>query len=53
MTVRTLKALIDEVAHSIEDHIHREVLQAIANGHPHYRTLALTTREINFQRYSA
>lgn len=46
----------NEVAHSREDHLHTEVLQAIAAGAPDpaaLATAALQTRTIKFERHHA
>jgi hypothetical protein len=46
----------DEYAHSMEDDLRRDVLQAIADGAPNVRELAaaaLKTDEINFARWCA
>lgn len=46
----------DEMAHSEEDRIHREVLEGIANGAPNpagLAALALKTRELDFSRWCA
>ena len=46
----------DEAAHSEEDALRREVLQAIADGHPDavkLAALALVTQDIDFARWCA
>lgn len=48
--------LDDEAAHSYEDDLHVEVLQAVAAGHPDAAVLAfeaLKTRDIDFGRWCA
>lgn len=65
MTVDDVKAAIakiieiswdDEAAHSGEDALHRNVLQAIADGHPEPAALAaeaLKSVQITFSRWCA
>lgn len=46
----------DERAHGMEDRLHQEVLQAIADGAPNaaeLARLALKTSDINFARWCA
>jgi hypothetical protein len=65
MTVEQVKALVaeiertagdDEAAHGLEDALHRQVLEAIANGAPNGMELAreaLATVKIDFARWCA
>ncbi len=46
----------DERAHSLEDALHRDVLEAVANGHPDSMALAelaLSTLPMDFARWCA
>lgn len=54
--IAAMSGLDDEAAHSLEDALYREVLEAIADGHPDSAALAaeaLRTKGIEFCRWYA